>query len=198
MAEPLTRETLPVQGVGPAGTAWWGMMTLIATEGIMFAYLIFCLLYLGAQSAGDWPPGGPPKLTLAFPNTILLIASSASLEWGKRGIPRGQRGRWIGALAVTIVMGAVFVFIQSREWANKSFGIATDSYGSAYFTLTGLHMAHVVAGLIALLFVLVWSLQRRFTPERHEHLSLASLYWHFVDAVWLCVFTAVYLVPRLT
>jgi len=191
-------ETLPVQGTGRVGTAWWGMVCLIATEALLFAFFIFAFLYLGTQSAGDWPPGGPPALRLALPNTILLLASSVVLQWGLGGVESRRRGRWLGGLIATIVMGTAFVAVQALEWSNKPFGMGSNAYGSAYFSLTGLHMAHVAAGLIALTVILVWSLLGRFSPERHEHVSLAALYWHFVDVVWLTVFTTVYLVPRFT
>ena len=190
--------SLPVQGTGRVGTAWWGMVCLIATEALLFAFFLFAFLYLGTQAATGWPPGGPPALRLALPNTILLLASSVVLQWGLGGVERRRRWRWLGALGVTILMGAGFVAVQVLEWSNKPFALTTSAYGSAYFSLTGLHMAHVAAGLIALLVIFLWSVLGRFSPERHEHVSLAALYWHFVDAVWLTVFTVVYLVPRFT
>jgi cytochrome c oxidase subunit 3 len=189
---------LPVQGSGRIGTAWWGMLCLIATEALLFAFFIFSFLYLGSQTAADWPPGGPPALRLALPNTVLLILSSIVLEWSSRGIARRQKKRWIGGLAATIVMGSAFIAIQLTEWSNKTFKFADDAYSSSYFSLTGLHLAHVAAGVIALAAVLVWSIQGRFTPERHEPATLAALYWHFVDVVWLTVFTVIYIVPRLS
>ena len=80
----LAREMLPVNGSGSLATGWWGMLCLIATEGILFAYLIFSYAYLGIQAPGSWPPGGAPPLRLALPNTILLLASSVVLEIGSR------------------------------------------------------------------------------------------------------------------
>lgn len=189
---------LPVQGKGPVGTAWWGMICLIATEALLFAFLIFSFLYLGSQTAADWPPGGPPALRLALPNTILLILSSIVVQWASKGIARRERGRWIGGLIATILMGALFIAVQLREWSNKTFSFTDDSYSSAYFTLTGIHLAHVAAGLIALLALLAWSVGGHLTRERHESASLVILYWHFVDLVWVTVFTVIYLVPRLS
>lgn len=188
---------LPLRGRGFTGTAAWGMLCLIATEGILFAYLIFSFLYLGTQTNARWPDDGPPALTRALPNTILLLASSLVLEWSKRNFLAGRSRRWQIGLAATILMGAGFVYVQVQEWAAKSFGPTTDTYGSAYFTLTGIHMAHVVLGLVGLGFVFVWSAQGRLSHKRHEHLSIATIYWHFVDVVWLCVFTTVYLAPRI-
>lgn len=191
-------QALPVQGTGRIGTAWWGMLCLIATESLLFAFFLFSFLYLGTQATTGWPAGGPPSLALALPDTILLLLSSVVLQWGLWGVEKKRRWRWLGALGATILMGAGFIAVQAVEWSHKSFGLATSAYGSAYFSLTGLHMAHVAAGLIGLAVIFAWSLEGRFSPERHEHVSLAALYWHFVDAVWLAVFTTVYLVPRFT
>jgi len=195
----LARQSLPVRGTGPIGTAWWGMLCLIATEAILFVYLIFSFLYLGAQSPGSWPPDGPPALRLALPDTCILLMSSAVLEWGKRR-RREQHRRgtaWIAGLVITILLGAAFVAIQAVEWLHKSFAFSDDSYSCAYFTLTGLHLLHVIAGLIALLVVLAWSLAGRLRGHAYEQPRFAVLYWHFVDAVWLVVFATIYLLPRI-
>jgi len=175
------------------------MLCLIATEAILFVYLIFSYLYLGAQSPGSWPPDGPPALRLALPDTCILLLSSAVLEWGKRMHRREHRRgtAWIVGLALTILLGAAFVGIQGVEWSRKSFAFSDDSYSCAYFTLTGLHLLHVVAGLIALSVVLAWSLAGRFRGQGYEQPRLAVLYWHFVDAVWLVVFAVIYLLPRI-
>lgn len=195
----VARGDLPVQGTGPIGTAWWGMLCLIATEAILFVYLIFSFLYLGAQSPGSWPPDGAPALRLALPDTAILLSSSAVLEWGARTRRKDQARswRWIAALAVTILLGIAFVAVQGVEWSHKSFGFSDDSYSCAYFTLTGLHLLHVIAGLIALLVVLAWSVADRFRGRTYEQPRLAVVYWHFVDAVWLVVFASIYLLPRI-
>lgn len=199
MPEAITsREKLPVQGTGRVGTAWWGMLCLIATEALLFAFFLFSFLYLGSQAAGNWPPGGPPALKLALPNTALLIVSSVVLQWGLSGVEKRRRWRWLGALVATILMGAGFVAVQLLEWSKKPFSFPDNAYSSCYFTLTGVHLAHVVLGLIALSTIAFWSVEGRFSPERHEHISIAALYWHFVDVVWLAVFTVIYLVPRLS
>lgn len=192
-------QTLPVRGSGTVGTAWWGMLTLIATEAMLFVYLVFSFLYLGAQSPGNWPPDGPPPLRLALPDTCVLLLSSAVLQWALRGQRKEERPsvRWIAGLLVTILLGVAFVAIQGLEWSRKGFSYGDDSYSCAYFTLTGLHLLHVIAGLVALTIVLAWSLAGRFRRHAYEQPRLAVLYWHFVDAVWLVVFATIYLLPRI-
>lgn len=191
----ITQKTLPVNGTGSLATGWWGMLCLIATEGVLFAYLIFSYAYLGAQAPGGWPPGGAPALRLALPNTILLLASSVVLEIGSRRYKSGRDKSTVPVLVVTALMGALFVAVQLREWGNKDFGLTDSSYSSIYFTLTGFHLAHVVAGIIALLILAFWGWRRRLV-RGGLHLTLGRMYWHFVDAVWIVVFITIYLVPQ--
>jgi cytochrome c oxidase subunit III len=189
---------LPLEGKGLRSTGFWGMLCLIATESILFVYLIFSYAYLGAQSPGRWPPTGPPSMRLSAPDTIVLLASSFVLLWGIRAFDRRRAGATLRiALAVTIVMGIVFVAVQGAEWRNKSFSFDANSYSAIYFTMTGVHLAHVAVGIVIIAALLVWSLMGRLGGRR-QHLMLGALYWHFVDAVWLVVFATIYLVPRLS
>ncbi len=86
------------------------------------------------------------------------------------------------------MLGAAFITIQGFEWAGKPFIFSTNAYSSAFFVLTGVHMAHVAVGLLMLVMLLVWTLLGRFDTTHHEHIALGALYWHFVDAVWIVVF----------
>lgn len=191
-------QTLPVHGQGEIGTPWWGMVCLIATEAILFAYLIFSYAYLGSQHVGHWPESGPPSLKLALPATILLLGSSFVLEWGKRAARRGRLGANQLATAITILMGAGFAGLEIKEWIDKPFGLSADSYSSIYYLLTGTHLVHVLLGLLALVVLLAWSLAGKLHRGHEQHRALGTLYWHFVDVVWLFVFATVYLSPRLT
>jgi cytochrome c oxidase subunit III len=170
---------------------WW----LIATEGALFAYLLFSYFYSMLYADGAWPPEGPPALTLALPNTLALLASSGLVWLGEQGIRRGQRRMLFWCLVGTAVLGAIFVGVQLIEWSQKPFGIATHLYGSLYFVITGFHMAHVAAGLVMLAALAAWTAAGRIGVEQRERVSIAALYWHFVDAVWLAVFATFYLVP---
>jgi len=199
MAEARTLDTaLPVEGKGRVGTAWWGMVCLIATEGIVFAYLIFSYAYLGTQTVGGWPPQGPPSLTLALPATVILFASSFVLEWGKRLGRDGRMAASRAAILATFLMGTAFAGLELKEWSDKPFGLGANAYSSAYYLLTGTHLAHVAVGLLGLLVLFFWAITGRLQQGHHEHRAVVTLYWHFVDAVWVFVFTTVYLSPRLT
>ena len=199
MAEARTLDArLPVHGRGLVGTPYWGLMCLFATEGILFAYLIFSYAYLGSQGNGRWPGGGPPSLTLALPATLLLVGSSFVLEWGKRRANEGRHGQARFGLGLTILMGTAFAALELKEWSDKSFSFGDNSYSAIYFLLTGTHLAHVAVGLFALTVVLWWVLSGKTGGEHVQQRVLVTLYWHFVDVVWLFVFTTVYLSPRLT
>jgi heme/copper-type cytochrome/quinol oxidase subunit 3 len=157
---------------------------------------LFSYFYLGSMSP-SWPPDGPPSLTIAGPDTVILLSSSASLWWAERAIERGSQTRLRAGLFITFVLGAVFVGLQALEWSHKTFTPRTSAYGSLYFIVTGFHGAHVVAGLLMNAVVQVWAWRGLFSARRHGLVSNAALYWHFVDAVWIAVFTALYLIPRL-
>lgn len=190
----LTR-ALPVGSAGHRASGWWGMWCLILTEASLFAYLLFAYFYLGAQAQGGFVPE-MPKLRLALPNTVLLLASSAVLYWGETGIRRNLKGRLKLALGITLVMGAGFLAIQILEWRAKTFRLWDSAYASCYYITTGFHMAHVAGGLLILLLLLLWTAIGKFDQRRHAAVSIGALYWHFVDVVWLAVFATFYLSPH--
>lgn len=197
MAKAATGSTvLPVHGQGLVGTPWWGMLCLIATEGILFVYLIFSYGYLASQSRGPFVPAGAPALDLALPATILLLSSSGTAEWSKRSARGGNLVRSRMALGLTLLLGIAFVILSGIEWSRKPFALHDSAYSSIYFLLTGTHLAHVIAGLLALLVLLAWSLAGRVHAGHDQHRTLVTLYWHFVDAVWVFVFATIYLSPR--
>jgi heme/copper-type cytochrome/quinol oxidase subunit 3 len=195
----LRAQTLPVGSFGRRSSGWYGVWCLIATEGAIFLYLLFSYFYLAAQSSGRWPPQGLPSLKLAGPNTVVLLLSSVALYWAERsGARRGSRARLLVGLGSALLLGSVFAGVQWREWHDKAFRLGSDNYASIYFTVTGFHLAHVVIGLLVLAMLFLWAALGYFDRDRHAALTIGAVYWHFVDAVWLAVFTALYLIPRLS
>jgi heme/copper-type cytochrome/quinol oxidase subunit 3 len=196
MSDAAGTPALPVGIVGRRGPGWFGLWCLIGTEAALFAYLLFGFLYSWAQGVNHWPPFGPPALRLALPNTVVLLTSSVFV-WGcDRAVARGRRPVAVAALVVAMLLGAAFVVVQGFEWAGRPYGPTTHLYGAWYFTVTGFHLLHVLVGLVALGCVLLWLVLGRIGRERALPLALAGGYWHFVDAVWLAVFTSFYLAPR--
>ncbi|HEX6957885.1 MAG TPA: cytochrome c oxidase subunit 3 [Ferrovibrio sp.] len=194
----LTNRPLPVGSVDRRAAGWWGMLTLILTEAALFVYLLFSYYYIALQYGRSWLPNELPSFRLSVPNTAMLLLSSVAVWWGERGIKRGRRGQLVLGLAIGILLGIAFVGVQLIEWSEKTFTISTSSYGSLYFTVTGFHMAHVVVGLIILIALLVWAILNYFDSKRHAPVPIGSVYWHFVDVVWLCVFTTFYVTPYLS
>ena len=188
---------LPVGALGRNSVGWWGVLCLIATESCLFAYLLFSYAYMAVQYGRAWLPEAHPSISLAGPDTLILLASSVAAWWGEEGVKHGRRPQHLAGIGLAILLGLVFLVVQVFEWKDKGYTLSTNSYSSLYFTITGFHMAHVVVGVLMLGMVLIWSLMGYFSPRHHARVSVASLYWHFVDAVWLCVFFTFYISPYL-
>ena len=195
----LLNRPLPVGSAGKKSTGFWGVWTLIATEGSLFIYLLFSYYYSYFQTPLAHPPEGHPSLKLALPNTFILLSSSVFVWWSERGIRHRYALKWQCLLmAIAIALGAIFLGVQTEEWKAKSYGMTTNLYGSLYFTITGFHMAHVVVGLIILSLLLLWMALGYFNDRRLSPVSIGGLYWHFVDVVWLFIFFSLYLLPYIT
>ena len=121
MAEMLVASKgLPVGSKGRFASGWWGMVALIATESALFAYLFFSYYYLASHAVGAWPPQGDPDLTIALPGTLILIAGSVVMWWGKRGIERGKPLRLKIGLIAAILLGISFVILEILEWKGQA------------------------------------------------------------------------------
>ncbi len=186
---------LPVGSDGHNSTAWWGVLALIATEGSLFAYLLFSYAYFAVQRTPDWLPTMRPSLKYGLPGTFVLVSSSATIWWSERGMKRGNHSQHLIGLIATILLGILFVGIELLDWRDKDFTLSSRAYGSFYFIITGFHLAHVIVGVSLLTAVLGWSLAGYFTPRRHMHVTITGTYWHFVDAVWVFVFTTFFIAP---
>jgi len=186
---------LPVNGKPHHTVGWWGMVFLILTEAALFAFLLFSYFYLDAQNSA-WPPGGPPEITLAMINTIILIVSSVPIRLGVKSIQRGRRAALNLWLVVTVLLGIAFLIIEAIEWSKKPFSPQTNAYASMFYTITGFHYAHVVVGLLMIVVVLLRNIAGHFDARRHLAVENTALYWHFVGAVWIFVFLTFYITPH--
>jgi cytochrome c oxidase subunit I+III len=187
---------LPVGASGRHSVGWWGMVAAIATEGSFFIYLLFSYFYLGSISLNPWP-SQVPRFGLPLLNTIILLSSSVVVWWAERGIIAGKPTRLRVGLAITLGLGVIFLALQGVEYRREALSPTHDAYGSLFYTITGFHGAHVFVGLIMLAVVLVRATRDDFSAPRHEAVSNVAIYWHFVDAVWLAVFTSLYVTPHL-
>lgn len=179
------------------GLNWWGMVFFIASEALIFANLIAAFLYLEIRNGGvGWEL---PVSWVPFFATALLLSSSGFVHMAGSGIRKGNRRNLIIGLTGTIILGAIFLGCQAYEYTNlivnEHTTISSSIFGSAFFTVTGFHGLHVTIGAIFLLVVLIRALRGHFTKENHFAVEAAEMYWHFVDVVWVFVFTLIYLVP---
>ncbi|MGN6150026.1 MAG: cytochrome c oxidase subunit 3 [Rhizomicrobium sp.] len=200
MADRLPIETaLPVGAIDTRASGWWAMIFVIFTEAALFAYLLFSYYYIAVQphAPNTFPEGGLPDLKLAVPNTIILLLSSGAVAWAQLNIERNDKRHLVWGLGIAAVLGMIFLVIQYFEWAAKPFALASSSYSSLYFVVTGFHMAHVVEGVIMLWALFAWSAMGYFNRVRYAHIHIGGLYWHFVDAVWIAVFFTFYVTPYL-
>ncbi len=174
---------------------WWGMIFFITSEALIFANFIAAYLYLEIRN-GSWHL--PTELTYPLINTGILLASSIPVRFAGAAIVKGnQRNLKIG-LFFTALMGAAFLGGQAYEYSGlfgNHFTPSASIFGSSFFTLTGFHGLHVTVGVIFLVICLLRSLRGDFTAKRHFAVQAAEMYWHFVDGVWVVVFSLVYLLP---
>jgi heme/copper-type cytochrome/quinol oxidase subunit 3 len=173
---------------------WYGMIFFIASEAVFFANLIAAYLYLRVRQGGQWIPSNIGfERTLPIINTFVLLSSSFPMHWAARSITRGNRKNLTRGLLLTAILGAIFLSGQAYEYTHAAFGPGTGIFGSTFFVLTGFHGAHVTAGVLFLLVCFARSLRGDFTKDRHFAVNAIEMYWHFVDVVWVILFTVLYL-----
>jgi len=175
-----------------------GVLCLIATETALFTiFVVAYLFYLGKSLNGPYPKD---VLTVPIVASICLLLSSITVVLAERAFRRGQLGKFKLWWFVTIALAVEFLGSTALEWKrlieHDHFTISTNLAGTTFYSLVGLHASHVVIGLILLTLVFVLSLLNKVGPEQHERVEMLSWYWHFVDAVWIVVFTVVYVIGR--
>ncbi|MFM7735136.1 MAG: heme-copper oxidase subunit III [Alphaproteobacteria bacterium] len=175
-----------------------GMISLIIAEVAFFAvFIVAYLFYLGKSVTGPQPG---EVLHLPIVATICLLASSVTIALAVRALRAANHGGFRAWWLVTILLGAAFLVATALEWHEliyeRGLTIATNLFGTTFYSLVGFHALHVTLGLSMLTFVLVASLRGKVRPEDAERTEVLSWYWHFVDAVWVAVFSVVYLTAR--
>jgi cytochrome c oxidase subunit 3 len=170
-----------------------GVKLGILSEIMLFGAL-FAAYFVIRSESGGWPPHGQerPELILPGLNTLLLLSSSVTMQWAVRAIGRGQLATMRLALRLTLLLGSTFIVIQGYEFATNGFGLDEGVFGSTFYTLTGFHGAHVLAGLALMGIVATRARRGLISAERHTAVEAVSYYWHFVDAVWVFLFSTVY------
>jgi len=175
-----------------------GVICLILTEVALFSIFVTAyLFFMGKSQTGPYPAD---VLTVPVWGTICLLSSSLTAELAVRSLRANAKGRFQLSLGVTILLGAEFLRQTWIEWHKlisvDHLTIATNVFGTTYYSLVGLHASHVVIGLTLLLLVFVLGLSGASLHKHERRVELLSWYWHFVDAVWVVVFTLVYIIGR--
>lgn len=174
------------------------MSSLIIAESAIFTiFVVAYLYYLGRDVSGPTPR---EVLELPIFGTVCLLSSSFFIYLAEHAITVGKMAAFTLWWAVTIVLGLIFIIGTGVEWdkliTHDHLTIATNLFGTTFYSLVGLHASHVIIGLIMLLITLVFALTGKLNPTHAERVKVLALYWHFVDAVWVVVFTVVYIVGR--
>jgi cytochrome c oxidase subunit III len=181
----------------PINNARLGVMLFIGAEGMFFAGLLSTFLVFRTGSA-VWPPPFQPRLPIIVTavNTLILLWSGYTMHRALRAIRRGNTQGLMDWMAVTALLGMIFLSVQGYEWARLlQFGLTLSSsvYGATFFTLIGCHAAHVFGAVIWLLIILAMAKKQRFASEQFVGVQVCGIYWYFVVALWPILFGVVYL-----
>ena len=177
----------------------YGMILFIASE-VMFFAAFFWAYFNGAlfptdAIEGTWPP---PQIetfdpfSVPFLNTLILLLSGCTVTWAHHALREGDRRGFMQGLGLTVILGLIFTSLQAYEYAHAAFGFGGNIYSSVFYMATGFHGAHVIIGTIFLIVCWFRGLAGQFTPDHHFGFEAAAWYWHFVDVVWLFLFSCVY------
>lgn len=174
------------------------MACLIIGESAIFTiFVVAYLFYMGKSLTGP-----TPREVLEIPvfNTICLLSSSLTVHFAARFLHSARRGAFLTLIGFTILLGGIFLFGTGQEWHRLIYEhgltISTNLFGTTYYSLVGLHATHVVVGLIMLSIVFLFAIAGYVGREQSGRIEVLAMYWHFVDAVWVVVFTVVYVVGR--
>ena len=190
-SEPIPGWTLPARG--PVG-----MYCLIAAESAIFTIFVVAYIFYIGQSVAGPQPKDVLRVPILF--TICLLSSSLTIQLAVKSLKSGRVRSFALWWLLTIALGAAFLAGTAREWRHliydEGLTIRTNLFGTTYYSLVGLHAFHVTVGLLALATVSLFTLVGHVRQEHAERAEVLSMYWHFVDVVWIVVFTVVYIIGR--
>jgi len=171
-----------------------GMLLFIISEVMVFGAFFTAYFFIRVAQGNPWPaPGTKLPVEVAGVNTAILVSSSFTMHWAQTAIKKGNRFALKAGMLTTFVLGATFLFVQINEYANIGFAPQDHAQQTIFYSLTGLHGAHVFIGLLLLLFVNIRAFRGHYSPEEHRGVEVPGIYWHFVDIMWLVVYSTVYI-----
>ena len=182
---------------GGISTSLLGMVLFIASE-VMFFGGLFGAYFTIRSAATQWPPEGTPHLETWYAAvlTTILVSSSVTMQFGVWAIRRNDQRKLMLWLVVSLLLGVAFLCGQANEYRTligEGMTLSSGVFGSTFYTLTGFHGAHVAGGAAFILIVFLRARSGQFTARYHDTVEMASYYWHFVDVVWLGLFSTIYL-----
>ena len=171
-----------------------GMLLFIISEIMVFGAFFTAYFFIMVVGGAEWPAEGTelPKL-IALVNTCILVSSSLTMHWALEGAKHENRFALQAGITTTFLLGATFLFIQINEYVHVGFSPQDNAQGTIFYGLTGLHGAHVAVGLTLLAMVTVRAFRGHFSAKEHRGVEVPGIYWHFVDVMWIIVYSTVYL-----
>ncbi|MDX6668944.1 MAG: cytochrome c oxidase subunit [Solirubrobacteraceae bacterium] len=170
-----------------------GMLLFIISEVMIFGAFFTAYFFIRVVNGDPWPhPGTHLPVAVAGVNTAILLSSSLTMHWTLVSAKSGNRFGLKAGILSTFGLGATFLFVQINEYAHLGFSPQNHAQGSIFYGLTGLHGCHVFIGLLLLSFVMVRSFRGHYSPEEHRGVEVPGIYWHFVDVMWIFVYSTIY------
>jgi cytochrome c oxidase subunit III len=172
-----------------------GMLLFIISEVMVFGAFFTAYFFIRVAQGDPWPaPGTHLPLEVAGVNTAILVSSSFTLHWAEQALKKGNHFGLKAGMLTTFLLGCAFLFIQINEYANIGFAPQDQAQATIFYSLTGLHGAHVFIGLVLLLIVTIRAFRGHYSPEQRRGVEIPGIYWHFVDIMWIVVYTTVYVI----
>jgi cytochrome c oxidase subunit 3 len=172
-----------------------GMLLFIISEVMVFGAFFTAYFFIRVVGGAEWPAEGTHlPVAIAGVNTAILLSSSLTMHWALESAKAGNRFGLQAGILTTFLLGATFLFVQINEYVHVGFSPQDSAQGSVFYGLTGLHGAHVFVGLTLLAMVTVRAFRGHFTPAAHRGVEVPGIYWHFVDVMWVIVYTTIYII----
>ena len=171
-----------------------GMLLFIISEVMIFGAFFTAYFFIRVVTHDPWPAPGTkiPEAATGI-NTAILLVSSLTIHWALVSIKKGNRFGLKAGMVLTFLLGLTFLFLQVNEYIHLGWAPHDSAQATIFYSLTGLHGAHVFVGLCALLIVSIRSFRGHYSPEHHQGMEVPGIYWHFVDGMWIIVYTALYI-----
>ena len=170
-----------------------GMLLFIISEVMIFGAFFTAYFFIRVVTHDPWPaPGTQIPEAATGVNTAILLVSSLTIHWALVSIKKGNRFGLKAGMVLTFLLGLSFLFLQVNEYVHLGWAPHDSAQATIFYSLTGLHGAHVFVGLCALLIVTLRSFRGHYSPEHHQGMEVPGIYWHFVDGMWIIVYTALY------